>query len=57
MEASGSNDPQRIHRVQGRCWRGLQTFGTNNCQIVVTLVDAIDESLRGKSEVQAIENF
>ena len=57
MEASGPNDLQRIHRVQGRCWRGLQTFGTNNCQIVVTLVDAIDESLRGKSEVQAIENF
>ena len=61
MEASGSNDPQRIHRVQGRFWRGLQTFGISNCQIVVTLVDAIDESfhftLWGKSEVQAIENF
>ena len=36
---------------------GLQTFGISNCQIVVTLVDAMDESLRGKSEVQAIENF
>ena len=57
MEARGSNDPQRIHRVQGRCWRGLQTFGISNCQIVVTLTDAIDESLRGKSEVEAIENF
>ena len=40
---------------------GLPTVGTNNAQVVVTSVDAIDESFhftpRGKSEVQAIENF
>ena len=40
---------------------GLQTVGISNAQVVVTLVDAIDESfhftLWGKSEVQAIKNF
>ena len=40
---------------------GWQTVGTSNAQVVVTSVDAIDESfhftLWGKSEVQAIENF
>ena len=40
---------------------GLPTVGTNNAQVVVTSVDAIDESfhftLWGKSEVQAIKNF
>ena len=47
--------------VTGAREDGLPTVGTNNAQVVVTSVDAIDESfhftLWGKSEVQAIKNF